>query len=63
MYTGLTMQYIGVSVLLRTAWPLLLLPVVLLIVFRFVIQPEERYLTDAFGTEYAEWCARVRRWL
>ena len=63
MYTGLTIQYIGVSALLGTAWPLLLLPVVLLIVFRFVIQREERYLRDAFGTEYAEWCVRVRRWL
>jgi protein-S-isoprenylcysteine O-methyltransferase Ste14 len=63
MYTGLTMQYIGVSALLATAWPLLLLPVVLFIVFRFVIQREERYLEDAFGTEYAEWCGRVRRWL
>ena len=63
MYTGLTIAYIGVSALLGTAWPLLLLPVVLFIVFRFVIQREERYLGDAFGAEYAEWCARVRRWL
>ena len=63
MYTGLTIAYIGVGSLLASAWPLLLLPIVLFIVFRFVIQREERYLTDAFGAEYAEWCARVRRWL
>jgi protein-S-isoprenylcysteine O-methyltransferase Ste14 len=63
MYTGLTIAYIGVSGLLGTAWPLLLLPEVLFIVFRFVIQREERYLDDAFGPEYAEWCGRVRRWL
>ena len=63
MYTGLTIAYIGVSALLGTAWPLILLPVVLLIVFRFVIRREERYLEDAFGSEYAEWRARVRRWL
>jgi protein-S-isoprenylcysteine O-methyltransferase Ste14 len=37
--------------------------VVLLIAFRFVIQREERYLADAFGSEYAEWCTLVRRWL
>lgn len=63
MYTGLTFAYIGVSALLGTAWPLLLLPLVLFIVLRFVIQREERYLQDAFGSEYAEWCGRVRRWL
>lgn len=63
MYTGLSIAYIGASALLGTAWPLLLLPVVLFIVFRFVIQREERYLEDAFGSEYAAWCARVRRWL
>lgn len=63
MYTGLTIAYVGATALLGTAWPLLLLPVVLFIVFRFVIQREERYLEDAFGSEYAEWCVRVRRWL
>ena len=63
MYTGLTIAYIGVSALIGTAWPLILLPVVLFIVFHFVIEREERYLEDAFGSEYAEWCVRVRRWL
>ncbi len=63
MYTGLAIAYIGVSALLSTAWPLLLLPVVLFIVFRYVIQREERYLGDVFGTDYADWCVRVRRWL
>ncbi len=63
MYTGFTIAYIGVSALLGTAWPLLLLPFVLFSVYRFVIQREERYLVDAFGAEYVEWCARVRRWL
>jgi protein-S-isoprenylcysteine O-methyltransferase Ste14 len=63
MYTGLTIQYIGVSGLLGSLWPLLLLPVVLFIVFRFVIRREERYLEDAFGLEYAAWRRRVRRWL
>lgn len=63
MYVGLTIAYLGVSALLATAWPLLLLPVVLFIVFHFVIQREERYLSDAFGAEYADWRGRVRRWL
>ncbi len=63
MYTGLTIVYIGVSALLGSEWPLLLLPLVLFIVFHFVIEREERYLADAFGSEYAEFRRRVRRWL
>ena len=63
MYTGLTIAYVGASLLLGTAWPVILLPIVLLIVVRFVIQREERYLLDAFGSEYAAYCARVGRWV
>ncbi|MEO8336423.1 MAG: isoprenylcysteine carboxylmethyltransferase family protein [bacterium] len=63
MYTGLTIAYLGASLLLGSEWPLLLLPIVLFAVFRFVIQREERYLADAFGSEYAEFRMRVRRWL
>lgn len=63
MYTGSAIVYVGATVLLGTSWPLILLPIVLLVVIRFVIQREERYLADAFGREYAEYCSRVRRWL
>lgn len=63
MYTGLTTVYVGATILLRDAWPLILLPVVLLILIRLVIRREERYLQDAFGSEYAEYRARVRRFL
>ena len=30
---------------------------------RFQIRPEERTLSTLFGAEYADYCARVRRWL
>ena len=30
---------------------------------RFQIRPEEAVLRTLFGTEYATYCARVRRWL
>jgi protein-S-isoprenylcysteine O-methyltransferase Ste14 len=63
MYTGLTLQYLGASALLDSAWPIIVLPVVLLVLFNTVIKREERYLTDAFGTEYSGYVARVRRWL
>lgn len=63
MYTGLTIVYVGVAILLGTVFPFILLPIVLLSVVLLVIKREERYLADAFGSEYAEYCARVRRWL
>lgn len=63
MYTGLAMAYAGIALLIGSYWPFILLVVVLLIILRLVILPEERYLAQAFGAEYAGYCARVRRWV
>ena len=63
MYTGLTIAYLGGALLIDSAWPLILLPAVLIVLFNTVIAREERYLSDAFASEYAAYCARVRRWL
>jgi protein-S-isoprenylcysteine O-methyltransferase Ste14 len=63
MYTGLTIAYLGGSALVNSAWPVIVLPVVLLILFQTVISREEMYLRDAFGAEYAGYVASVRRWL
>lgn len=63
MYTGLTLVYVGVTAMLASWWPLLLLPVVLFAVVHLVISREEAYLRSAFGEDYAVYCARVRRWL
>src|SRR6266567_5294026 len=52
MYLGLTVFYIGGSLLLDTWWAFALLPVVLLSIDRAVIRREERYLASAFGAEY-----------
>jgi protein-S-isoprenylcysteine O-methyltransferase Ste14 len=63
MYTGLTIAYLGGSALLDSAWPIIVLPVVLLILLKTVILREEMYLRDAFGAEYAQYAASVRRWI
>jgi protein-S-isoprenylcysteine O-methyltransferase Ste14 len=63
MYTGLTLQYIAGSALINSAWPIIVLPVVLLVLIKTVILREEMYLRDAFGAEYAGYVAGVRRWL
>jgi len=63
MYTGLTIAYLGASALLDTAWPIVALPIVLVVLVKTVISREERYLSDAFGSEYSTYVASVRRWL
>jgi protein-S-isoprenylcysteine O-methyltransferase Ste14 len=63
MYVALTSAYVGFVCLTNLLWPLLLLPVVLVVLRVFVIRREELYLTEAFGPAYAEYCQRVRRWL
>jgi protein-S-isoprenylcysteine O-methyltransferase Ste14 len=63
MYVGFSAIYIGLSLLMSMAWPLLLLPIVLLSLYALVIRREENYLGHAFGDEYAAYRSRVRRWL
>ena len=63
MYLGFTLMYAGVALWANTLWPLLLLPVVLLVMHHGVITREERYLETLFGDEYRAYRGRVRRWL
>lgn len=63
MYTGLSLAYLGLTLVVNSAWPLLLLPLVVVALIALVIQREETYLLGAFGEEYAAYSRRVRRWL
>ena len=63
MYTALAIAYLGSALLVGSWWPLATLPFALLAVRRVVIEPEERYLAGRFGQAYADYRARVRRWL
>jgi protein-S-isoprenylcysteine O-methyltransferase Ste14 len=63
MYVGLSAIYVGLSLLMGMAWPLVLLPLVLLSLYALVVRREEHYLGHAFGDEYAAYRSRVRRWL
>jgi protein-S-isoprenylcysteine O-methyltransferase Ste14 len=63
MYLGSLIALVGWAVYLAVPW-LLLGPVFYaLFLTRFQVIPEERALRAKFGTEYAEYVARVRRWL
>lgn len=63
MYTGMTVAYLGGILLLNTWWAVIFLPVALLILFRFVVKREERYLSAEFGTAYEDYRKRVKRWI
>ena len=63
MYIAMTLVYLGGLMLLGDAWPLLVLPAVLVVIRRAVIAREEAYLERKFGEAYRAYTARVRRWL
>ena len=63
MYLGLLFILIGWAAFLAAPVALLGPLVFGLYMGRFQIAPEEAALTKRFGTEYAEYKAKVRRWL
>jgi protein-S-isoprenylcysteine O-methyltransferase Ste14 len=62
MYLAWTLGYVGAALVAGTAWPLLLLPVVL-VVTQVVVMREERSLERRFGDAYQSYKASVRRYL
>ena len=63
LYVSMVALYVGIALLIDSWWPIVLLPVVVLVIDRAVIAREERYLASVFPAEYAAYRARVRRWL
>ncbi len=63
IYLADTVAYFGATLLIHSWWPLLVLPGILLVMRRKVIDREERYLTERFGNAYREYQLRVHRWL
>jgi protein-S-isoprenylcysteine O-methyltransferase Ste14 len=62
MYVAWTLGYVGVTSVAGTAWPLLLLPLVL-VVTHVVVLREERSLERRFGDAYRSYKTSVRRYL
>ena len=62
LYLSMALVYSGLAMLLNMLWALLVLPFVLFVMRRGVIDREERYLERKFGEEYRQYKARVRRW-
>jgi protein-S-isoprenylcysteine O-methyltransferase Ste14 len=63
LYLSMTLMYSGIAVLANSLSTILLLPGVLAVMNRGVIDREEEYLERCFGDEYLRYKARVRRWI
>ena len=63
IYIGFVIVYFGLAIMLSSAWMLLLLIPVLIILQRGVVEREEAYLQAKFGEAYRKYLARVPRWL
>jgi len=63
LYVGLTLIYIGLSLLLNTWWSLFLLIPVWLVMHFAVVRREEAYLEGKFGDSYLNYRRSVRRYL
>jgi protein-S-isoprenylcysteine O-methyltransferase Ste14 len=63
LYLSMTLIYGGISALANALLPVLLLPIVLRLMRRGVIEREERYLERKFGDEYIEYKVRTPRWI
>jgi protein-S-isoprenylcysteine O-methyltransferase Ste14 len=57
------MIYAGIATLRNALWAILLLPLVLVVTQRELIEREERYLGRTFGEVYLAYERRVRRWV
>lgn len=63
MYLGMLLCLGGWALFLGNPLSLLGLPLFVAYLNRLQIGPEERALEAKFGEPYAQYCARVRRWL
>ena len=63
IYLGFLTAQVVVAIKLNNLYILLTLPLVLLVLNKWVIEPEETYLEMLFGEKYITYKNNVRRWL
>jgi protein-S-isoprenylcysteine O-methyltransferase Ste14 len=54
---------LGLGLLLRSPWMILLIPLLFFALVKLAIEPEERHLEQKFGAEFQQYAARTPRWL
>ncbi|MGE5521823.1 MAG: methyltransferase family protein [Candidatus Dadabacteria bacterium] len=62
MYLGLLTILVGISILLGTISPLIVIPVIFLVFHTFVSR-EEKWMEEWFGDYYLSYKKKTRRWL
>ncbi len=63
MYLGFLLGLLGWAIFLSNVLAFLFLPVFIVYMNRFQIEPEEKALAVLFGKQFAAYKSRVRRWL
>jgi protein-S-isoprenylcysteine O-methyltransferase Ste14 len=63
MYLGMLMVLVAWAAFLSSPWALLGLVAFVIYIDRFQIVPEERVLSQLFGTDYVNYQTKVRRWI
>jgi protein-S-isoprenylcysteine O-methyltransferase Ste14 len=63
MYVGMSILQVGLAIVVNSFWPILFLPISLVVLYWTVIRREERYLSTLFGPAYDEYRRQVRRFL
>lgn len=63
MYLGAVCSLIGIALVFKLAWLLILIVPTLIACHLILIGPEERYLAAKFGTKYQAYTASVDRWI
>ena len=63
IYISFVIFYFGLAIMLTSAWMLVLLIPMLVVLQRGVVEREEDYLQAKFGEAYRKYQARVPRWL
>jgi protein-S-isoprenylcysteine O-methyltransferase Ste14 len=63
MYVGFAFMLLSAAIFTANYVSLLSLPIYVLYMNRFQIQPEERMLAEKFGEAYSAYLQQVRRWV
>ncbi len=63
IYVGNVMILVGVGLMARSLWPIILAPALAIAVQKLAIEREEAHLSARFGAQWEDYAQRVRRWV
>ena len=63
IYVGNVAIIVGLSIAKGSLWHLLLVPVVFMLIQELAIKREEAHIAARFAEQWADYAAKVRRWL